>query len=152
MSTAITKDTATTTPVDLIEAADGLTPFQKRVLSEICSIPKGKVSTYQGVAKNLRTSSRAVGQALKHNPYPEIVPCHRVIKADRTMGGYFGDDGEFSEKVDRKKSLLKSEGVTFSAPEGCEFRSGKRKLGKANGSKIQERVSLSCLCDNYADE
>ena len=64
--------------------------------------------TYGEISKILDSSPRAVGQALKRNPYAPKVPCHRVIKSDGTLGGY---NGEMNSK--KKIRLLKKEGVFF---------------------------------------
>jgi methylated-DNA-[protein]-cysteine S-methyltransferase len=85
------------------------TSFEKRVYETISKIPKGKVMTYGQLAKSIKSSPRAVGQALKRNPYAPIVPCHRIIKSDRTLGGYAG-----KMNSQKKIRLLKSEGITFS--------------------------------------
>lgn len=82
------------------------TKFQERVYRECSKIPKGKVSTYNSIAKKLKSSPRAVGQALRRNPYAPKVPCHRVIKSDGTLGGY---DGKINNG--KKIKMLKSEGV-----------------------------------------
>ncbi|OGD86700.1 hypothetical protein A2Z23_03115 [Candidatus Curtissbacteria bacterium RBG_16_39_7] len=80
--------------------------FQKQVLEVVKKIPKGKVATYGQIAQILgkTKASRAVGQALKRNPTPIIVPCHRVISSDGNLGGYLGGP-------DKKMRLLISEGV-----------------------------------------
>ena len=82
-----------------------LTKFQKVVFREVCKIPKGRTTTYKKIAEKLKTSPRAVGQALKRNPNPEDIPCRRVVKSDGTLGGYFG------KQYEKKKKLLKSEEV-----------------------------------------
>ncbi len=89
-----------------------ITPFQRRVYEALARIPKGRVMTYQGLARAIGCRcSRAVGQALKRNPFAPEVPCHRVIKSDLTLGGYAGArDGE---EVERKLKLLAAEGVLF---------------------------------------
>ncbi len=84
------------------------TKFQEQVYTLISKIPKGQVMTYGEIAKILDSSPRAVGQALKRNPYAPKVPCHRVIKSDGTLGGY---NGEMNSK--KKIRLLKKEGVFF---------------------------------------
>ena len=66
------------------------TKFQERVYAITRSIPKGETMTYGEIAKKLKSSPRAVGQALKRNPYAPIVPCHRVIHTDGRIGGYSG--------------------------------------------------------------
>ncbi|MBF0532004.1 MAG: MGMT family protein [Candidatus Omnitrophica bacterium] len=69
-----------------------LTAFQWKVLKIALTIPFGETRTYQWVAKQAGSpgASRAVGQALRRNPYPGIIPCHRVVKSDGTPGGYEG--------------------------------------------------------------
>lgn len=74
----------------------------------VSKIPKGRVSTYGAVARALRAkgASRAVGQILKVNPTPIVVPCHRVVKSDGSIGGYGGASGS-----KKKIKLLRSEGL-----------------------------------------
>jgi len=77
---------------------------------ETCrQIPKGKVSTYLLLAKALNSSPRAVGQALRCNPYAPQVPCHRVVASDGTLGGFMGETA--GKELERKKALLRSEGI-----------------------------------------
>jgi methylated-DNA-[protein]-cysteine S-methyltransferase len=82
--------------------------FQKRVLLMESKIPRGKVSTYSRIASKLGNSSaaRAVGNALARNPFPLIIPCHRAIRSDGSLGGYAGG-------TDMKKKLLELEGIEF---------------------------------------
>lgn len=80
--------------------------FKQKVLNLTKKIPKGKVTTYGEIARALKTSPRAVGQALKRNTKPVVIPCHRVVSSDGTLGGY---DGKLNSK--RKIALLKSEGI-----------------------------------------
>lgn len=84
------------------------TEFEEKVYAITKKIPRGKTMTYGEIAKILKSSPRAVGQALKKNPYAPIVPCHRVIKSDGTLGGF---NGKMNSK--KKIRLLKSEGVIF---------------------------------------
>jgi len=84
--------------------------FQNRVYSIVKKVPKGKVMTYGQIAKILKTSPRAVGQALKRNPYFPKVPCHRVIMSNGSIGGFNGPD---PKNIRIKIKLLKKEGYTF---------------------------------------
>ena len=97
-------------------AMEGSMPtlFQQRVYEAIGRIPKGQVTTYALLARHVRCgSARAVGQALRHNPFAPKVPCHRVIAADLRIGGFCGArDGT---QIRRKRALLATEGVTFDA-------------------------------------
>ena len=63
------------------------TPFQRRVWTLALTIPRGRVRTYGWMAARLHSSPRAVGQALKANPFAPRVPCHRIVAADG-IGGY----------------------------------------------------------------
>jgi excinuclease ABC subunit C len=80
------------------------THFQRRVWEIVSTIPSGETQTYRWVAEKLGNpkSVRAVGQALKKNPLPGIIPCHRVIRSDGSLGG-------FSRGEDKKRQLLLSE-------------------------------------------
>lgn len=91
-------------PVDLSE----LTPFQREVLAVTRQIPAGQVWSYQRVAQEmgLPKSSRPVGQALGRNPIPIVIPCHRVIASDGSLGGYSGGSG-----LKAKRWLLQHEGA-----------------------------------------
>jgi methylated-DNA-[protein]-cysteine S-methyltransferase len=83
-----------------------------KVYQALCQVPKGKTTTYKYLAKAVGCrSSQAVGQALKRNPYAPTVPCHRVIQSDRKIGGFGGC--RVGDKIYKKESLLKSEGVDF---------------------------------------
>jgi len=78
-----------------------LTKFQWQVLKEAAKIPLGQTRSYKWIAKKigLPKSARAVGQALKINPYPLIIPCHRVIKENGALGGYMGKNTTRKEKL-----------------------------------------------------
>lgn len=69
-----------------------LSPFQRRILAATVRVPYGSVSTYARVAARAGSekASRAAGQALGANPIPIVVPCHRVLATDGTLGGYSG--------------------------------------------------------------
>lgn len=93
-------------------AASPVTPFQRQVYQAVARIPKGRVMTYQGLARAIGCGScQAVGQALKRNPFAPTVPCHRVINSDLTLGGFAGQ--RQGEEIDRKLALLAGEGVLF---------------------------------------
>jgi methylated-DNA-[protein]-cysteine S-methyltransferase len=80
------------------------TPFQKRVWRELPRIPRGQTISYQELAERIGSPRgfRAAGQANRRNPVPIIIPCHRVIAADGSLGGY-------SSGIERKAWLLKHE-------------------------------------------
>ena len=81
-------------------------PFQQRALLAEYGIPRGRVSTYSRIAAHLGVpgGARAVGNALAKNPFPIVIPCHRAIRSDGTLGGYQGG-------LAMKRALLVQEGV-----------------------------------------
>ena len=91
-----------------------VTAFQSKVYLALCEVPKGYVTTYGALAKRIGCcSAQAVGGALRNNPFAPEVPCHRVVAADLSIGGFNGaTDGP---EIKRKLALLASEGVAFGA-------------------------------------
>ena len=89
-----------------------VTGFQQRVYAALCRVPYGRVTTYKILGDHLGCRCyRAIGQALRRNPSAPHVPCHRVIAADLSIGGFVGKrDGP---EVSRKLELLREEGVVF---------------------------------------
>ncbi|KAJ1625316.1 DNA binding methylated-DNA--cysteine S-methyltransferase [Pavlovales sp. CCMP2436] len=87
------------------------TAFEQRVYAVCSQIPAGRVSTYGAIARVLDSSARAVGGALRRNPYAPTVPCHRVVAADLTLGGFTGVWDAASPELSRKEKLLRAEGV-----------------------------------------
>jgi len=89
-------------PVDL----SGGTPFQRKVWQTALRIPYGRVRSYRWIASKIGGTryARAVGNALGANPVPLIVPCHRVVSQDASLGG-------FSCGVAVKRKLLDLEGT-----------------------------------------
>jgi methylated-DNA-[protein]-cysteine S-methyltransferase len=84
------------------------TAFQRRVWKEIAAIPQRETRSYGEVAKALHNAPRAVGQACGANPFPLVVPCHRVIAAGGALGGFARNAGDFM--LDVKRWLLAHEG------------------------------------------
>jgi methylated-DNA-[protein]-cysteine S-methyltransferase len=83
------------------------TAFQRRVWEQIATIPRGCTRTYGEVAGSLNNAPRAVGQACGANPFPLVVPCHRVIAAGGRLGGFNRQGGGFL--LDVKRWLLAHE-------------------------------------------
>lgn len=82
------------------------TPFQQEVWKACMSIPEGQTRSYRWIAERIGRPGavRAVGSALGKNPFAPVVPCHRVIKADGTLGGFSAPGG-----LKAKLALLKKE-------------------------------------------
>jgi len=92
--------------------------FQDKCYKLLALVPKGKVTTYKSIAKALNSKAyRSVGSAMKQNSTPVLVPCHRVVLSNGSVGGYSGKEG-----VKGKIQLLRSEGV--------EIKNGKINLSK----------------------
>lgn len=88
---------------------DQLTDFERAVLTTEFNTEKGSVNTYKELANAAGhpKAQRAVGNTLRKNPFPIVIPCHRTIKSDRKLGGFNGYQGG----LDTKEILLTLEGV-----------------------------------------
>jgi methylated-DNA-[protein]-cysteine S-methyltransferase len=85
-----------------------VTEFEQRVYDFLTkNVPSGKVTTYGAIAKALHSSPRAVGQALRKNPFAPQVPCHRVVASDGDLHGYQGRTK--GESLSKKETLLRDE-------------------------------------------
>ncbi|MBX3249894.1 MAG: methylated-DNA--[protein]-cysteine S-methyltransferase [Myxococcales bacterium] len=96
-------------PVDLaavLPVDPAGTAFQRAVWAALRRVPRGKVRTYGGIASDVGRprATRAVGVANGANPIPIVIPCHRIVGAGHTLGGYTGG-------LERKRALLALEGV-----------------------------------------
>ena len=81
--------------------------FNQKVWALCARIPAGKVTTYGHIANALKTKAyRAVGNAMNRNPYSPKVPCHRVVGSTGALTG-------FAQGLDKKRQMLKDEGVEF---------------------------------------
>jgi methylated-DNA-[protein]-cysteine S-methyltransferase len=87
-----------------------ITDFRRRVYDATSRVPAGRVTTYKLLGTAIGcTCSRAIGQALKVNPFAPDVPCHRVVRSDLTLGGYSGHTQ--GPEWERKQKLLRDEGI-----------------------------------------
>lgn len=77
------------------------TPFQRRVWQQISAIPSGTTRSYGELARAVASAPRAVGGACGSNPYPVVVPCHRVVAAGGGLGGFARMRGGFLLEVKR---------------------------------------------------
>jgi len=82
--------------------------LEERVYKKLLEVPPGMVTTYGELAKavGLRNGQRAIGRIMNKNPYPVIVPCHRVIKSNGKIGGY-----AWGEMI--RTNMLSKEGITI---------------------------------------
>ena len=83
-------------------------PYHRKVLAALAAIPRGKVISYGGIASETGApgGARAAGQGCGKNPFPVVYPCHRVIRADGSLGGFGGG-------LSLKRALLEMEGIRF---------------------------------------
>lgn len=80
--------------------------LDKKIYKKLSEVPKGKITTYGELAKavDMKNGQRVVGRIMNKNPYPVIIPCHRVIKSDGKVGGY-----AYGEEI--KLNILSKEGI-----------------------------------------
>ena len=87
-----------------------------KVYKKLLQVPEGKVTTYSDLAKavGLKNGQRAIGTIMKKNPFPIIIPCHRVVKSNGKIGGYV-----YGERV--KSQILAREGIKIKAGRIIDF-------------------------------
>lgn len=86
--------------------------FHAKIYSLLKKVPKGKVTTYKHLAHAAKSKAyRAVGQAMKCNPYAPIVPCHRVVASDGSIRGFQGKLDVKSKEIKKKIAMLDKEGI-----------------------------------------
>ncbi len=80
---------------------DKCRPFQRNVLKSQLRTPFGKTNYYKDIAIDIGNprASRAVGNALRNNPFPIVVPCHRTIRSNNEIGGFAGDVRNYYKKI-----------------------------------------------------
>lgn len=93
---------------DVDVAIQGASGFRRAVLQALRDVPPGETVTYGELAEKIGKpgAARAVGEAVAANPAAIVVPCHRVVRADGTLGGYSGGRG-----TETKRRLLEAEGA-----------------------------------------
>ena len=85
------------------------TKFSQDVLNYISHLKRGEMTTYSEIGAKIKSKAyRAIGSVLKKNPLPLIIPCHRVIRKDGTIGGFMGETNE-SWQQNLKRDLLELE-------------------------------------------
>jgi methylated-DNA-[protein]-cysteine S-methyltransferase len=108
---------ASAIPIDLGDRP----AFERRALEAVRDVGWGETASYGGIARRIGAprAARAVGGALGRNPISMIIPCHRIIAGDGTLGGYGGDGWIDRERQrSRKEDLLMREGVTVPRRDG----------------------------------
>jgi O-6-methylguanine DNA methyltransferase len=90
-------------------AAEHLPAYTRRVLEAVSLVPVGYVASYGAIAKAAGGSPRAVGNVMAKNPFAPLVPCHRVVSSDFTLGGYGGG-------LNVKLGLLRREKRGYTSP------------------------------------
>lgn len=89
-----------------------ISPFAAKVYAALKKVPRGRVITYAALARRIGCRSpRAIGQALRVNPYAPEVPCHRVIASNLSPGGFQGEKS--GPALAKKVRLLAAEGIHF---------------------------------------
>jgi methylated-DNA-[protein]-cysteine S-methyltransferase len=104
-------------PIDLADRP----AWDQRVLGAVAAIPWGRTEGYGEIARRVGSprATQAVGSAIGRNPILFLIPCHRVIASDGTLGGWGGDRwGEQEHRLRSKADLLLREGVTIAPPAG----------------------------------
>ena len=88
-------------PLDHRLDLSGVTEFNRRVLEVVRGIPYGVLRSYKWVASEIGSprATRPVGQALSHNPLPIVIPCHRVVNSDGSLGGYSGGGPDMKRRL-----------------------------------------------------
>ncbi len=95
-----------------LESTSSVSPFARRVYAALLKVPRGRVITYAALGRRIGCRSpRAIGQALRANPFAPQVPCHRVIASDLSPGGFLSHTA--GPTLTKKLHLLAAEGVTF---------------------------------------
>ena len=91
--------------------------IDKKIYKKLLQVPAGKITTYGELSRSigLKNGQRIIGQIMKNNPFPIIVPCHRVVKSDGTVGGY-------AYGIERKKYLLSKEGIKINENKISNFK------------------------------
>jgi O-6-methylguanine DNA methyltransferase len=96
-----------------IQTHPTLSAYRKRLYTTLLSVPRGRYTTYAAMSDYLHSSARAVGNGMRNNPFAPEVPCHRVLAANGSIGGFNGEWGKDGKYANKKIELLRDEGVRF---------------------------------------
>ncbi|KFY33204.1 hypothetical protein V494_07814 [Pseudogymnoascus sp. VKM F-4513 (FW-928)] len=114
-----------------------VTEFQERVYTLLTQIPEGRVTTYGALARALNSSPRAVGNALRNNPFAPEVPCHRCVNASGYINGY---NGEVIKKTTFKRT---KDGTAQGMASRSTPKGGKRDVAESTKSVLPEGGNVS---------
>ena len=83
--------------------------MNKKIYKKLLQVPPGKITTYGELSRAIGfvNGQRVIGQIMKKNPFPVIIPCHRVVKSNGEIGGY-------AYGISIKKNMLVKEGISIS--------------------------------------
>lgn len=92
---------------------------KNKVYKLLKQVPKGKITTYKGLAEAVGhpNAARAIGAIMRVNPYAPIVPCHRVVRSDGSLGGFSG-----TKRIGEKVKFLNSEGILVNDGKIVDFK------------------------------
>lgn len=108
MTTDEPQDQTTNDIRAIVERDSRITDFQRKVYLALLEVPRGATVSYKELGERIGCrSAQAIGQALKRNPFAPDVPCHRVIAADGSIGGFHGQRN--GDMIDKKRRLLEAE-------------------------------------------
>lgn len=97
-----------------------MTPLAQQTYQLLKRVPKGRVTTYKALADGLGTKAyRAIGQFMRTNPHAPLVPCHRVVASDGSIGGFMGKTA--GREIQKKIRLLRAEGIIISNNKIADF-------------------------------
>ncbi|EHK20780.1 uncharacterized protein TRIVIDRAFT_49803 [Trichoderma virens Gv29-8] len=117
-------------------AAQSVTQFQEKVYVLLLQIPKGRVTTYGAIARALKTSPRAVGNALRNNPFAPDVPCHRCVGSTGFITGFDG------ESIDKKNFKRSRDGQVQGAAHQSKPRGPKISPVQPAGTKLSLKIQI----------
>ncbi|KAM0263186.1 hypothetical protein ACHAQJ_001341 [Trichoderma viride] len=117
-------------------ATKPVTEFQEKVYALLLQIPKGRVTTYGAIARVLNTSPRAVGNALRNNPFAPEVPCHRCVGSTGFITGFDG------ESIDKKNFKRSTNGLVQGAAHQSKPRGPKISPIQPAGTKLSLKIQI----------
>lgn len=114
-----------------------VTEFQQKVYALLSQIPSGRITTYGAIARALNTSPRAVGNALRNNPFAPQVPCHRCVGSSGFITGFDG------ESIDRKSFNRRGDGRVEGTAHQSKPRGPKKSsLAEPAGTKLSLKIKI----------